>query len=149
MSFPLTPLQLQCLPIVRGLVADKPWLPVSYVFAHVRIESGWEPAVKGGDYATTGSVGLMQVTARTAADRGFGGQDQTDPAVSLAAGIAQLAWGRAFLLRKWGYDSVKYHPVGVGYNEGYEAVIEGRRDEPYWLKWAAAQQSCAFIDMDV
>lgn len=147
MSFPLTPLQLQCLPIVRGLVADKPWLPVSYVFAHVRIESGWEPAVVSTD--GFGSIGLMQVLPAVAADRGFIGQSQADSSVSLATGIAQLAWGRAFLLRKWGFHSVKYHPVCEGYNEGYEGVIEGRQDSRYWIKWTAAQQSYAFIDMDV
>ena len=144
MSFPLTAFQLQCLPIVRSLVVDKPWLPASYVFAHVTIESGWESAVVSSD--GLGSIGLMQVLPSTASE--FNGGNQADPANSLKTGVAFLSWGRAYLMGRWGFkSSILYHPVCEGYNEGYGAVAEGRADSRYWLKWCAAQEGWAFLDM--
>ena len=43
------------------------WLPVSFVMAHIQIKSGFDPSIKASDFATTGSVGLMQVEAATVA----------------------------------------------------------------------------------
>lgn len=148
MRFPLTPFQLQCLSVIRNLVAGKPWLPPSYVMAHVRIESGWDPSIKGSDYAATGSVGLMQVTAPVVKDRGYDGMDQTDPGVSLSTGVAQLVWCRAYLMKAWNFQhSILYHPVCEAYNEGVGNVVRGRDDSRYWLKWSAAQMGYSFVDV--
>ena len=149
MSFPLTPLQMTCLPIVRGLVADKPWLLPSWVFGIVTAESGWDPAVKAGDFATTGSIGLMQVERSTAIDRGFAGTDQTDPAVSLATGIADLMWIRGEFIKAW-VDQKIYspamHPVISAYNVGAAGYLMGRRNDDYWIKVSAHRQRFLFID---
>lgn len=149
MSFPLTDLQTACLGTIRGLVADKPWLPASYVMAHVRIESGWDPAIKAGDYATTGSIGLMQVTTATAKMLGFDPATQDDPAQSLACGVAVLAWCRDYLMKAWGFrQTISYHPVCEAYNQGVGNTVKGQHfADRYWLKWAAAQQGYAFVDM--
>lgn len=154
MSFPLTDFQVECLGTIHGLVADKPWLPPSYVMAHVRIESGWKPTIKAADYDTTGSVGLMQVSAPTVADMvrdgliGTASYDQTVPENSLAAGIAYLGWCRGFLMQAWGFrKSILYHPVCEAYNEGPGNVLKGILDNRYFLKWAYAQQCYAFVDL--
>lgn len=157
MSFPLTALQMQCLPIVRGLVANKldglgdPWLPPSYVFGHVTIESGWLPAVVSTDGLD--SIGLMQMQpgdVQQMIAQGYldpSTADQTVPANSLASGIAYLTWGRADLMRRWNFQkTILYRPVCIGYNEGYAAAGMGEPDARYYLKWAAAQQKFAFVD---
>ena len=144
---PLTNFQAQCLTWIEPLIADKPWLPPSYIMAHVRIESGWDPSIKASDFASTGSVGLMQVSTPAIDQVGAIGQDQTDPQVSLATGIAYIAWLRSFLMFRWGFkDSILYRPVCMAYNEGPGSVLNGRRDNVYYLKWAAAQQGYAFVD---
>lgn len=144
---PLTPIQLQCLPIIQDLVADLSWLPPSYVMAHVRIESGWDPTILAGDYASTGSVGLMQVTAATATQMGFSAADQQKPDVSLATGVAYIKWLRTYLMRKWGFtQSILYHPICEAYNEGPGNVVKGRQDPNYYLKWSAAQMGYSFVD---
>lgn len=146
MSFPLSTFQIACLGTIRGLAKDLPWLPASYVMAHVRIESGWEPAVVSSD--GRGSVGLMQVLPATAKEMGFDPAGQADPEQSLAAGIAYLAWLRRELMEAWGFkETILYRPICVAYNEGPGNVLRGRKDERYWLKWAAAQQGYAFVDM--
>lgn len=153
MSFPLTLVQMECLPIIRGLVADKPWLPASYVMAHVRIESGWDPSITSSD--GLGSIGLMQVLPATVQDMIRDGfidpsmADQSVAANSLATGIAYLDWGRAYLMHAWHFTStILYHPVCLGFNEGYGAVVQGRVDSRYFLKWASAQQGYAFVDVE-
>lgn len=144
---PLTPFQMECLPIIQNLVDGIPWLPTSYIMAHVRIESGWKAEVKASDYETTGSLGLMQVTKATAEMLGFGGQDQTVPMISLATGIAAIKWSRSYLMKKWGFkDTILYHPVCEAYNEGVGNVLRGRKDSNYYLKWCAAQVGYAFVD---
>ena len=146
MSFPLSDFQVTCLVTIRDLVKDLPWLPPSYVMAHVRIESGWDPGIQSSD--GLGSVGLMQLLPATAGQMGFDPAGQGDPAQSLAAGIAYLAWLRRELMRAWGFqETILYRPICVAYNEGPGNVLRGRRDERYWLKWAAAQQGYAFVDM--
>ena len=148
MSFPLTDFQMECLGTIRALVADKPWLPASYVMAHVRIESGWDPTIEAGDYAATGSVGLMQVTAATARQFGYDPAEQTDPVKSLAAGIAYIDWARTYLMKAWGFkETILYHPVCISYNQGVGNTVRGNQDPRYFLKWGAAQQGYAFVDM--
>lgn len=148
MSFPLTDFQTAMLPVIRGLIADKPWLPASFVMAHIRIESGWDPVIKAVDYATTGSVGLMQVTAATAKMMGFKPADQDIPDESLACGVATLEWCRDYLMKAWGFrETIAYHPICEAYNQGVGNTVKGRKDERYWLKWAAAQQGYSFVDM--
>lgn len=158
MKIPLTDFQLQCLDMINALVAGDAmqWLLPSYVMAHVRIESGWDPAIKASDFAKTGSIGLMQVSTSTLSDRVADGSitkeqaaDQTDPANSLSAGIAQLAWSRRYLLRAWGLSEVLYHPVCEAYNEGVGNVVDGKHfADRYFLKWATAQLGYSFVDTE-
>jgi soluble lytic murein transglycosylase-like protein len=144
---PLTPFQMECLATIKRLCEPLPWLLPSYIMAHVRVESGWDPNAKAFDFDTTGSLGLMQVTAAAAADRGYDGQDQTIPIISLATGVAHISWTRAYLMRKWGFkDTILYHPIAEAYNEGVGNVLRGRRDAAYYLKWSYAQQCYAFVD---
>lgn len=153
MKIPLTDFQVECVGTILDLVEDKPWLPPSYVMAHVRIESGWDPAVKAGDFATTGSVGLMQVAAATLGDMIRDGlidpsqADQTVAANSLAAGIAYLDWCRGYLMKAWGFkQTIKYMPVGCAFNIGVGNILKGIRPVRYWVKWLAAQPDYAFVD---
>lgn len=151
MQIPLTTFQMMMLPTIRQLVAGKAWLPVSYVMAHVRIESGWNPTIVSTD--GEGSVGLMQVVPGTVQQMLADGLitaaqvDQTGPANSLATGIAYIGWCRAYLMHAWGFgNSILYHPVCEAYNEGVGNVVAGRLDDTYFLKWSAAQASYAFVD---
>lgn len=137
------------------------WLPVSYVMAHVKIESGFDPTIKGSDYAKTGSVGLMQVTAATAAsianlyagpiaDSGLPAMaEQTDALTSLLYGMLDLASMRAPLGRVFG-NPLAYAHLAVGYNAGQEAAERMTLSQalafPYYIKWHSAQQQYAFLD---
>lgn len=150
MQVPLTTFQQMMIPTIRGMVAGKPWLPISYVMAHVRIESGWNPGIVSTD--GLGSIGLMQVlpaTVQQMIDEGFipvTKADQTAPANSLATGIAYIEWCRTYLMHAWGFGTVLYHPVCEAYNEGVGSVVDGRTDPRYWWKWSIAQQGYAFVD---
>ena len=150
---PLTPIQFQCLTWIKQIIKERDllWLKPSYVMAHVRIESGWDPTIKASDYATTGSIGLMQVTAATAADMAqkykLGTLDQTSPYDSLLTGAMVLADYRVYLMQKWGFrTSILYRPVCVAYNEGPGNVLKGQPDTAYWLKWNASQHGYSFVD---
>jgi len=149
----LTDYQMSLLPVVRSLIAGKSWLPPSYVFAHVRIESGWNPTIKASDYARTGSVGLMQVSSADVQQMVAEGYIPAEESVqtiainSLATGIAYIGWCREFLMNRWGFhQSIAYHPVCEAYNEGVGNVVRGIRDDAYWLKWSYAQMGYSFID---
>lgn len=151
MQIPLTTFQQMMLPTIRQMVADKPWLPVSYVMAHARIESGWNPTIVSTD--GRGSIGLMQVlpaTVQQMIDEGLlpaTKADQTAPANSLATGIAYLGWCRSYLMRVWGFqNTIAYAPVCRSYNEGVGNVTAGRPDDAYYLKWSSAQCGYAFVD---
>ncbi|HUN95489.1 MAG TPA: lytic transglycosylase domain-containing protein [Bradyrhizobium sp.] len=129
------------------------WLPVSYVMAHVRIESGFDATVKAGDFATTGSVGLMQVEATTA--RQVAAQypaakltlAQTDPYTSLCTGMLYLRDCYDYLLPV--FDApLLYRHVCVAYNEGPGNAAKGIADSAYYYKWYSAQQDFAFLDTD-
>jgi soluble lytic murein transglycosylase-like protein len=153
---PLTPIQLSSLATIRATIARygiEAWLYPSYVMAHCRIESGWDPTIRARDYATTGSVGLMQVERATVEqlihDYGLPATaiDQTVPENSLLLGIAALKWTRQYLMNRWGFQkTILYKPVCEAYNEGVGNVIKGRKDEAYYLKWTYAQQCYGFVD---
>lgn len=139
------------------------WLPPSYVMAHVEIESGFDATVKASDYATTGSVGLMQVSAETAkatlATYGntlqasglidCGPTSQTNPLTSLATGMLYLRVCYDYLLPIFAAP-LAYAHVAVAYNAGPGA--SGRLPlldasmAPYYLKWKSARQRFAFLD---
>lgn len=151
MQIPLTPFQILMLLTIRQLVAALPWLPPSYVMAHVRIESGWDPTAVSSD--GRGSVGLMQVLPATAQQMLAEGRitaaqaDQSSPANSLAAGIAYLDWCRSYLMKAWGFGhTIAYHPVCEAYNEGVGNVAAGHLDNNYYLKWSVAQLGYSFVD---
>jgi soluble lytic murein transglycosylase-like protein len=130
------------------------WLPVSYVMAHVEIESGFNPTIKASDYASTGSVGLMQVEAATAAQtikqfpKGFpqAPTSQTDPYTSLCTGMLYLEVCRNYLLPIFGAP-LEYQHIAMAYNEGPGNAGAGVADPAYYYKWLSAQQRFAFLDM--
>jgi hypothetical protein len=127
------------------------WLPISYVMAHVEIESGFDPTIEASDFATTGSVGLMQVEASTAAQTI--GQfpaakltlPQTDPYTSIATGMLYLWQCREYLLPIFGAPLLYSH-VAMAYNEGPGNAGNGVADDSYYFKWLSAQQRFAFLD---
>lgn len=77
-------------------------LPTGLVYGIIATESSWNPDAlnKEGTIDTTRwSVGLMQIQARTAKDRGFTGtyEGLFDPVVNVRYGCKQLAWLRYHL----------------------------------------------------
>jgi soluble lytic murein transglycosylase-like protein len=129
------------------------WLPISYVMAHVQIESGFDATIKGADFVTTGSVGLMQVEAATAAQ--VVGQypaakltlPQTDPYTSICTGMLYLRDCYNYLLPIFGAPLLYKH-VCMGYNEGIGNAGRGVQDTSYYYKWMSAQQIYAHLDSD-
>lgn len=129
------------------------WLPLSYVMAHVQIESEFDAAVKAGDFAATGSVGLMQVEMATAAQ--VAGQyplakialPQTDPLTSLTTGMLYLRDCYDYLLPVFGAPLL-YRHVCVAYNEGPGNAADGLADFAYYYKWYSAQQLYAYLDTE-
>lgn len=128
------------------------WLPCSFVMAHIQIESGFDPAIYASDFATTGSIGLMQVTAETA--REVAAQypaagltlPQTDPYTSICTGMLYLNTCRDYLLPIFGAPLLYKH-VAMAYNEGPGNAGKGIADVGYYYKWLSAQQAFAFLDM--
>jgi soluble lytic murein transglycosylase-like protein len=128
------------------------WLPVSYVMAHIQIESRFDPNVKASDYNTTGSVGLMQVTKSTARYMAkcyplmHITKPQTDPYTSILTGMLDLYNAKQSLIRDFGED-VEYKYICMAYNEGAGNVIRGVADERYYNDWSAAQKG--FVSLDI
>lgn len=135
------------------------WLPISYVMAHVEIESGFNPTIPAADYAVTGSVGLMQpetVTAtetlqRYATSIGISGlpikSDMTDPLSNLTVGMLYLWTCRQYLLPIFGSPPpLLYSHIAMAYNEGPGAAGRGEADDAYYYRWLSAQQRFAFLD---
>ena len=136
----MTPLQQDCLALVQGYLGDSRvngdgWLAPSFVFAHIEIESAWNPSVVSTDGA--GSIGLMQVLPATARDMGVAG-DQAVPANSLLAGMRYLSACRA-ILTHWFGEEPDYALIAAAYNEGPGNVEKGRPDDAYVAKWRDAQ----------
>ena len=134
------------------------WLPVSYVMAHAQIESGFEPAVLAGDYASTGSVGLMQVTKATAEEvyRAYPqafmqapmkALDQAEPLTSLTTGMLYLRTCYNYLLPIF-HSPLAYRHVCMAYNEGPGNAGKGVTDLSYYYKWYSAQQGFAYLDSE-
>lgn len=152
----MTPLQQECLGTIRRLIAADPryaggWLKPSFVMAHAEVESAWQPAIKAADFATTGSVGLMQVTVATLAMVGMAGKDQTVPSNSIEAGMRDIAWCRHALVQHFGAASSEtaYCPyIVAGYNEGIGNVFKGYRDLAYVDRWRPVQAQWAFVDQE-
>lgn len=139
------------------------WLPISYVMAHAEIESGFDPAIKASDYATTGSIGLMQVSAETARETlaaygpalraagliESGPTSQTDALTSLATGMLYLRVCYDYLLPIF-KAPLAYAHVAVGYNAGPGNAgrlgLQEALANRYYLKWLSAQQRFAALD---
>ena len=139
----ITPLQAQCLGIIKRLAPA--WIKPSYVFAHIKIESGWDPDILAADYATTGSVGLMQVTRATAKEVGVP-YNQSIPYNSILAGLRYIKQCQQYL-SKHGVSVEHYAPAIVqSYNVGVGGYVKGRRNARYLQKWAEAQNKYAFVD---
>ena len=146
----LTPLQQECLQLIKTDMNDprvrgQGWLRPSFVFAHIQIESDWDPDVLAADFETTGSVGLMQVTRQTAKAVGVPG-DQKVPANSILAGMRYLAACMATLRHWLGGKQPPYRLVCIAFNEGPGNVEKGRPDTPYYTTWLAAQKKWAWVD---
>lgn len=165
MSTRLTKVQRQTAAMIQQIRAapavPTAWLPVSFVMAHVEIESGFDPAVHAADYAATGSIGLMQPAAATAeetlakyaaaiaASRLAVDDDMTDPLSNLVVGMLYLTSCRDLLLPVFGRPLAYCH-VAVGYNAG-----PGRAERMslaqamgfiYYIDWVSAQRNYAFLD---
>lgn len=165
MNTKLTAQQVQTASLIRqirmALGVPTAWLPVSYVMSHVQIESGFDAAVRAGDYAKTGSVGLMQVTTATAAaiQRIYAGPiadsklpvmaEQTDPLTSLLFGMLTLCDLKGPLGRRFG-NPLAYAHIAVGYNAGQGAAERMSYSQacafPYYIKWKSARPAYAFLD---
>ena len=110
--------------------------------AHIQIESGFDPSIKASDFATTGSVGLMQVAAPTLGDikRDYPAAantlalSQTDPLASICAGMLYLRTCYNYLLPIF-KAPLAYRHVCVAYNEGPGNAGKGIADAAYYIKW--------------
>ena len=135
------------------------WLPISFVMAHIEIESGFDPNIKAGDFATTGSVGLMQVAAPTASDVSKAYPKlagvvydankhllQSHPYTSICTGMLYLHTCREYLLPIF-KAPLSYAHVAMAYNEGPGNAGKGVADDAYYYKWLSAQQRFAFLDV--
>ena len=135
------------------------WLPVSYVMAHIEIESGFDPNIKASDFATTGSVGLMQVASPTVGDVSKAWPNlpgvmydsnqkmvQTDPYTSICTGMLYLHTCKEYLLPIF-YAPLSYRHIAMAYNEGPGNAGRGIADDAYYYKWLSAQQRFAFLDV--
>lgn len=153
----LTQIQAQIAALIQQ-IRDAPgiptaWLPISYVMAHVQIESGFDASIEAADFAATGSVGLMQVEAATAAQ--VAGQyqaakivlPQTDAWTSLCTGMLYLRDCYDYLLPVFGAPLL-YRHVCVAYNEGPGNAANGLADSAYFYKWFSAQQIYAYLDSE-
>jgi soluble lytic murein transglycosylase-like protein len=144
------------------------WIPVSWMMAIVRIESGFDPTIKAFDYDVTGSVGLCQVTRSTAIslsrmypelpgcryvtltqpdrENAVSGPilDQTDAYSSLVTGMLDLWDCRSYLAVR--FKTVTVDQLIMAYNEGPGAVARGQKATSYWLKWASVQPAYVFLD---
>lgn len=140
---PLTAYQVQCLSWIDQVLVAFPhfsWLDPSYVMAHIRIESGFDPLVVNN---TGRQDGLMQVIPSTAAQMGEAGP-QTDPLTSIRTGMKYLDYCLRTIVADWdarygNVTSIALSAVVEAYNEGPAAVEAGKQDTRYWTKWAAAQ----------
>ena len=154
----LTNFQAQCAYWIQQIREapgiETAWLPISYVMAHARIESGWDPTIKAFDYATTGSIGLMQCTAANAAQipTSFPAAHltlpQTDPYTSLCTGMLVLLEARRYLgiPASAVIPPENYHLVCFAYNEGEGNAARGRTDWTYYYKWIGVQPEYSFLD---
>ena len=124
--------------------------------AHVQIESGFDPTIKGSDFATTGSIGLLQVTTSTLGDvrRDYPSaatvlaQPQINPLASITAGMLNLSIIRNYLRPIFG-TPLAYKHVCMAYKAGMGAIGRGEvtdADMAYYIKWLSAQQKFAFLD---
>lgn len=127
------------------------WLPISYVMGHIQIESGFDPNIRAGDFSSTGSVGLMQVTAETAKEvidqypAAKLGLPQTDPYTSICTGMLYLRTCHNYLVPHFG-AAMPYSHICVAYNEGPGNAARGVPDTAYYFKWLSAQQVFAYLD---
>jgi soluble lytic murein transglycosylase-like protein len=136
------------------------WLPVSYVMAHVEIESGFDPNIYAGDYQTTGSAGLMQVERATAGDiqreyahlanvalNSDGSLNQLDAYTSIVTGMLYLRTCYNYLLPIF-KAPLAYRHVCMAYNEGPGNAGKGIQDTSYYYKWLSAQVGFSALDSE-
>lgn len=165
MSTKLTPPQILCASLIQQVRAapavPTAWLTVSDVMAHIQIESGFQPAVKASDYATTGSVGLLQPTRVTAASilmlyakeiKASGlpvKSDMTDPLSNIVVGMLTLYDLKGPLGRRFG-NPLSYCHLAVGFNAGQAAAERLSYAQacafPYYIKWASVHPTYEFLD---
>jgi soluble lytic murein transglycosylase-like protein len=149
---PLTPIQKECLGFIQQILGSSvhlSWIRPSWIMALIRIESGWQPLVVN---ATGRQDGLMQVIPATASSMEMqyrlpSDLPQTDVFTSINTGTHYVDYCGRYLLRAFGTPTIPLGAVIESYNEGPGAVLAGRMVSNYYLKWAAAQQSYAFVDM--
>lgn len=145
MSVGLSSSQRTYFALINQILIDHPkwvYLDPAWGLTFVQIESGGDPTVKASDYATTGSIGLMQVTSATAAQMasayGIPKGPQTDPRLSLQSGYAYLDYSARDIIKKRNTKSLPLWDLVDAYNEGYGAVEAGRPDPRYLSDFQAA-----------
>ena len=145
MSVGLSSSQRTYFALINQILVDHPkwtYLDPAWGLTFVEIESGGDPTVKASDYATTGSIGLMQVTSATAAQMasayGIPKGPQTDPMLSLQSGYAYLDYSARDIIKKRNVKSLPLWDLIEAYNEGYGGEEAGRHVPRYLAEFQAA-----------
>lgn len=115
------------------------------LLAFVEVESAFRPAAyRFEPHLGEASYGLMQVLESTARDRGLMGAPEAlyDPLTGLFYGVAQVAWTRDFLGRRYGRDATETEWVGA-YNAGVGNTLRGFTPYAYLSRWQRARDTYA------
>ena len=126
--------------INQALAVHPRWgyLDPAWIMTIMDIESGYRPLVVN---ATGRQDGLMQVIPTTAQEMsslyGIPAGPQTDPMTSILFGTAYLDDSARSIIKFRSAVSLPLWDLAVAYNEGFEAVEQGRLDPAYLAKFQA------------
>jgi hypothetical protein len=145
----LTEAQAAALAAFDKVNADsfKGWFLRSSGMAFMEVESDFDPEAFRQEPSGVASYGLMQVLDTTASGLGLTGDPEQmfDPETGIFYGLKYAAQGWNFLTTHLG-RSPTLTEWCEGYNEGYGAVAQGRRDLHYSDKWLAARDRWSRLD---
>jgi Transglycosylase SLT domain len=145
----LTPEQAAALTVFDKINAESfsGWFLRSSGMAFMEVESNFNPQAFRQEPSGVASYGLMQVLDATAHGLGLVGDPKQmfDPAIGIFYGLKYAAQGWNFLATHFGRPPTLTEWC-EGYNEGYGAAAQGRRDPAYSNKWLAARQRWSSLD---
>lgn len=145
----LTPAQAAALAVFDKVNAESfsGWFLRSSGMAFMEVESSFDPQAFRKEPSGVASYGLMQVLDATAHGLGLVGDPRQmfDPAIGIFYGLKYAAQGWNFLVTHLGRPPTLVEWC-EGYNEGYGAAGQGRRDPAYSNKWVAARQHWSGLD---